>query len=218
VSRGFGTLPQALLPRVQVGISDDSFNDTVRAAQIIVGLQRMSAVPLETTVTSLKQAVDSHDPAILISAGAWPVQTIPLPFSADQDHVTVEGLDTAGKSVTLTLNPTVRFGSLQAVFDGQRSILVATSNGAPAQLDELLRWLSAKADRWYALDGRMIVSFPGSEPVTIPNPPTDFAAQPAGSTARQNYTWAWWIAGAWLVAATAGAAVILVRARRRRRS
>ncbi|BBZ51267.1 hypothetical protein MHEI_29840 [Mycobacterium heidelbergense] len=217
VSRGFETLPQALMPRVQIGISDDdAFNDTVRAVQIMMGLQHMSAVPLESTVTSLKQAIDSRDPAILISAGAWPVHTIALPFTADQDHVTVEGLDTAGKHVSLTLNPAAHFGSLQTAFDGQRSILVATSNGSPAQLDELLRWLSAKAERWFGLTGRMIVSAPGAEPITIPNPPNDLAAQPATSNNRQNYAWAWWIAGAWLVAAAAGAVVILVRARRRR--
>lgn len=214
-SGGFGSLPQALMPRIQVGITDDTFNDTVRAAQIVVGLQHMSAVPLETTVTNLKQVIDSRDPAILISAGAWPVQTIPLPFTADQDRVTVEGLDTAGKSVSLALNPGVRFGSLQTAFDGQRAILVATSNGAPAQLDELLRWLSAKPERWFALDGRMILSVPGAEPITIPNPPNDLSTQPAPANGRQNYTWAWWIAGAWVVAAAAGALVILVRTRRR---
>ena len=216
VSPGFGSLPQALMPRIQIGIGDDNFDDTARAAQIVVGLQHVSAVPLETTVTNLKQAIDSHDPAILISAGAWPVQTIPLPFTADQDHVTVEGLDTAGKSVSLTLNPAVRFGSLQTVFDGQRSVLVATSNGAPAQLDELLRWLSAKPERWFGLDGRMIVSVPGTEPITVPNPPNDLAAQPGPQNAGQNYAWAWWIASAWVVAAAVGALVILVRARRRR--
>jgi hypothetical protein len=216
VLRGFASLPQALLPRIQIGISDDAFGDTVRAAQIMVGLQHMSAVPVETTVTSLKQAIDSHQPAILISAGAWPVETIALPFSADQNSVTVEGLDTTGKRVTLTLNPGIRFGSLQTVFDGQRSILIATSNGAPAQLDELLRWLSAKKERWFALDGREIISVPGSEPISVSNPPSDLTAQPGASNARHDYTWVWWVAGGWVVAGAVGALVILWRARRRR--
>lgn len=215
VVRGFGTLPQAMMPHIKIGLSDDAFNDTVRATQIMVGLQHMSAEPLETTVTSLKQAVESHDPAVLISAAAWPIQTIPLPFNADQDHVTVEGLDGAGKSVSLTLNPAARFGSLQTVSDDQRTMLIATSNGAPAQLDELLRWLSAKPERWFGLDGRMVVSVPGAEPITIPNPPNDLVTQPASAKGHQDYTWAWWIAGAWVVAAAAGAVVILVRSRRR---
>lgn len=218
VSGGFGSLPQAMMPRIQIGIGDDTFNDTLRAVQIVVGLQHMSAVPLETTVTSLKQAIDSHDPAILISAGAWPVQTIALPFAADQDHVTIQGLDTAGKPVTLTLNPTVRFGSLQTMFDGQRSTLIATSNGAPEQLDELLRWLSAKKERWFGLDGRLIISVPGGEPISISNPPNDVSALPGTSHAGQDYTWVWWVAGGWVVAAALGALVILLRNRRRRRS
>jgi hypothetical protein len=217
VPPGFPSLPQALMPRIQIGISDDTFNDTVRAAQIMVGLQQMSGVPLATTVTSLKQAIDGRDPAILISAGAWPVQTIALPFSAGHGSVTVEGLDTAGKSTTLTLDPTIRFGSLQTVYDGKRSMLIATSNGAPAQLDELLRWLNAEQGRWFGIEGREIISVPGSEPVIVANPPSDLSAQVKGPSASQDYTWAWYVVGGWVAVAAAGALVILLRARRHHR-
>src|SRR5262249_24464461 len=114
------------------------------------------------------------------------------------------------------LNPAVHFGSLQTVYDGRRTILVATSNAAPAQLDELLRWVSTKPERWPGLDGRMLVSVPGMEPINSPNPPNHVASQPASATCRQDYSWAWWIGGAWLVVAAVGAVVLLVIARRRR--
>jgi hypothetical protein len=212
IPKGFPSLPQALMPHIQIGISDDAYNDTVRAIQIMVGLQQMSAVPLTTKVTSLKQAVDSRDPAVLISAGAWPVQTIPLPFNAEQGNVTIEGIDAGGESVTLSIDPSVHFGSLQTAFDGHRSVLIATSNAAPGQLDELLRWLNAERGRWFGLDGREVISVPGHEPITVANPPSDVAAQP--STHEDNYTWVWWVAGAWVVVAAVGGGVLFYRARR----
>jgi hypothetical protein len=212
IPKGFPSIPQSLMPRIQFGISDDVFNDTARAVSIAVGLQQLSAVPLPTKVTSLKQAIDSHDPAVLISAGAWPVQAIALPFNAEQGSITIEGLDAGGESTTLTLDPSIHFGSLQTVFDGHRSILIATSNGAPGQLDELLRWLSAEQGRWFGLDGRMIISVPGSEPITVANPPSDVAAQP--SKHEDDYTWAWWVGGAWVAIAAVGGGVLLYRARR----
>ncbi|MEE3065412.1 MAG: hypothetical protein VYA67_15910 [Actinomycetota bacterium] len=211
--KGFPSIPQSLMtPRIQVGITDDAFNDTVRAVQIVVGLQQMSAVPLTTKVTSLKQAIDSHDPAVLISAGAWPVQTIPLPFNAENGNITIEGLDSGGESVSLTLDPSIHFGSLQTTYDGHRSILIATSNAAPQQLDELLRWLAAEPGRWFGLDGREVIDVPGKEPITIANPPSDIAVpQPKH---EDDYTWLWWIGGAWVLAVAIGGGVLVYRARR----
>ena len=138
------------------------------------------------------------------------------PFTANQDGITVEGRDTAGEPITLTLNPAMPFGSLQTVFDGQRSMLIATSNGAPAQLDELLRWLSAKKERWFALDGREVISFPGSEPVAFPILPPTSRHNQKPSNARHGYKWVWWVAAGSVAAAAVGALVILLRARRRR--
>ncbi|WP_133057991.1 hypothetical protein [Mycolicibacterium vulneris] len=212
IPKGFPSIPQSLMPRIQIGITDDAFNDTVRAVQIMVGLQQLSAVPLATKVVSLKQAIDSRDPAILISAGAWPVQTIALPFNAEQGSITIDGLDAGGESITLALDPSIHFGSLQTAFDGHRSLLIATSNGAPGQLDELLRWLSAEQGRWFGLDGRQIISVPGSEPITVANPPTDIAAQPPKH--EDDHTWMLWVAGAWAAVAAAGGGVLVYRHRR----
>ena len=215
VTQGFQALPQALEPRVQVGIGADGFGDTVRAAQIMVGLQRSSAVPLETTVTSLKQALSSSGPAILISADDWTEKSIALPFSAEQGRITIAGTSHDGKPTTLNLDSDVHFGSLQTVFDGRRSLLIATSNGAPAQLDELLQWLSSERGRWSGLDGRAIVSLPGAEPVTIPTPPVGLSQQADGQI-RNAHAPAWWAAGGVLTLAAIGALTLLVRTGRGR--
>ena len=70
-----------------------------------------------------------------------------------------------GNSSTLTLDPGLRFGSLQTVVDGGRTVLVATSNGAAAQLDSLLAWLDADSRRWSKLNGAAIIQAPDRPPV-----------------------------------------------------
>ena len=130
------------MPRIQIGIGPDTFNDTVRAARIIVGLQRSSSLPLITAVTALQDAINSSEPAVLISADGWNDQSLTLPISADLGKISIDAMNSSGDPTTLNLDPAIRFGSLQTVFDGQRTVLIATSTGDPAQLDELLRWLA----------------------------------------------------------------------------
>jgi len=216
VPPGFRSLPQALMPRVQIGIGDDALRDTVRAAEIVVGLQRSSAMPLVTTVTTVKQAVESQDPAIVISADGWTDQPFALPFSADLGRVTLEAFDTNGDSVSMDLDPAIKYGSLQTLFDGRRSILIATSNGAPAQLDELLRWLSEGPGRWSGLDGRAIISVPGNLPVTVPNRRTDLPTDDSAQTTQSGTGWAWWTAGGIGALALIGAVWILLKSNRTR--
>jgi hypothetical protein len=216
VPQGFQSLPQALMPRVQIGVGPDAFGDTVRAAQIMVGLQRSSGVPLLVDVTGLDQAIASADPAILISADGWKDKPIALPFSVDQGRVDLTGVDAQGQSVTLNLDPAKGFGSLQTVFDGQRTVLIATSTGGPGQLDDLLRYLAAQPGRWSGLDGRAIVSVPGVEPITIPSPRVDLSETPPTTqgTASEEASWFWWAVGGVAAVAAVGALSILVRARR----
>ena len=109
----------------------------------MVGLQRLSVVPLLTKVMPVDEALASEEPAILISADGWKYDSVTLPVSSRDRSLTLVGLGKDDAETTLTLNKDIRFGSLQTVFDGRRSLLVATSNGAPAQLDDLLRRLSS---------------------------------------------------------------------------
>ncbi|TGD85406.1 hypothetical protein BayCH28_20435 [Mycolicibacterium sp. CH28] len=218
---GFGSLPQALMPTIQVGIGKDAFTDTVRASQIVVGLQRLSALPLRTAVTSLDQALASQDPAVLISADGWTDSSITLPVSANAGRITLAGQGPDDET-SLTLDPGVRFGSLQTVFDGHRSLLIATSNGAPGELDGLLRWLNADRSRWSQLRGSAIVAIAGRTPamvagrtpVSVYGPDAPAPQASATASGRYRYDSAWWVAAAVVGVAAAGVGAIVISARR----
>ncbi|MGD1252739.1 hypothetical protein ACKUT9_00590 [Mycobacterium seoulense] len=214
VPDGFQSMPQSLMPRMQVGIEPRSLIDTVRAISIVVGLQRISSVPLYTTVTSVQQAIDSSDPAILITADGWNHSNVALPVSAGPSGpITVNAVESNGKPAKLTLDPDLRFASLQTVFNKGRSLLVATSNGAPAQLDELLRWLGSDNKRWQRLKGVAMVSAPGGrDPVTVEHSPG--AGPPAGSQSHSDLGWLWWFGAGWVAVAIVGVGVIVWRTRR----
>jgi hypothetical protein len=164
----------------------------------------------------LDEAIASPQPAVLIVADGWKDKPITLPFSVDQGKVAIAGVDAGQQPVTLTLDPAKGFGSLQTVFDGQRTVLIATSTGGPGQLDDLLRYLGAQPGRWPGLDGRAIVSVPGVEPITIPSPRVDYSETPPTTqgTAAQEDSWFWWAVGGVAAVAALGALSILVRARR----
>lgn len=221
---GFGSLPQALLPVVKVGIGSDRFADTVRAAQITIGLQRLSSLPLRTSVTSFEEARKSQDPAILISADGWTDSSITLPVSVNERRITLEGQPPDNEQTVLDLDPGVQFGSLQTVFDGRRTLLIATSNGAPQQLDELLGWLNADRSRWPQLRGTAIVAIPGRAPalvagrtpVSVYGPVDSPQDQAAPSAGRYHYDRAWWVAGGVVGVAVIGVAAIALSARRSR--
>lgn len=221
IPTGIRSLPQALMPRVQVGIAPNNFADTVRAVQIVSGLQRLSITALQTKVTSFDDALKGRDSAILISPDGWNNSTIVLPVSTNDRSVTVEGPDGDNDTTKLTLEPGVRFGSLQTVFDTQRSLLVATSNGSADQLDELLRWLDADPKRWGQLRGSAVVSFPGRDPVMVVDR-TPVVGPPAPpvwdeiSGGHYTYSPAWLVGGGVVVIAVIGAAVIVVSARKSR--
>ncbi len=218
---GFGSLPQALMPTIEVGIGKDAFADTVRATQILVGLQRLSALPLRTAVTSLDQARAGQDPAVLISADGWTDGSITLPVSANAGRITLAGQGPEDEA-TLNLDPGVQFGSLQTVFDGRRSLLIATSNGAPGQLDELLRWMNADRSRWPQLRGSAIVAIAGRtpamvagrSPVSVYGPATPAPESSATASGRYRYDSAWWVAAAVVGVAAVGAGAIVLSARR----
>lgn len=212
VPGGFQSLPQSLMPRVQIGIGSEVFADTVRATAIIVGLQRLSALPIDVAVTDAQAALDSRLPAIVIAADGWKHSGITLPISPSGGRLSLEGIDNGGEPTTLTLDPAIRFGSLQTLFDGQRSLLVATSNSAPDQLDELLRWLSSDRRRWPRLDGTAIVATPGHSPVTI-RPQAGLVTAPAPD---DRNSWAWVLGGGIVVVAALGTGAILLRSRRGR--
>ena len=221
IPSGFRSLPQALMPRMDVGITPDNFADTVRAIQIVTGLQRLTGVPLTTTVKPLEQVLGSDSPAVVISPNGWDSKTVALPVSSTDKSITLAGPEPGAPSTTLTLAPSTPFGSLQSVFDGRRSLLIATSTGAPEQLDTLLQWLDQNPQRWTQLDGAALVNVPGREPISVPgrDPISVYGPLPTdtqqAAPSRPNHALTWWLVGAAAVVA-AGVAFIAGRRARRR--
>lgn len=221
VPDGLQAMPQALTSDVQVGIGTNALEDTKRAVAILVGLQRMSALPIATTLTSVQDAIDSAKPAILIAADGWKHPNVALPVSvASEGPITVDTVDAAsGTSVTLMLDPQRPIGSLEAAVDRGRSLLVATSNGSAAQLDELLGWLNGDKELWPSLKGDAVVSTPGREPQTV-----DIATT-APETPEEDHTqrsllwsdsdWRLWLGGGIAAVVVVGLAAILMRGRRK---
>ncbi|OLP01726.1 hypothetical protein BVU76_13495 [Mycolicibacterium porcinum] len=208
---GFQSLPQALMPRVEVGM-DDGFADLRRAVQILTGLQRLSSRPFEAEVRSVADAVASSNPALLISAEGWNDKRIALPVAVDSEGViTVEDVDGSGNSSTLTLDPKVGFGSLQSVYTGGRSVLIATSSNAPAELDRLLGWLGGDVERWSGLSGNAALAMPGREPFTLTTP----VAEPEGAAVSDRKSLRLWVGAGAVALAALGAGLVAWRGRSR---
>ena len=208
---GFQTLPQALMPRVEIGIGD-GFDDARRATRILVGLQRLSALPIDTSVVTVDQALASPNPAVLVSADGWDVDDMTLPVAGNADgQIAVGAPDGSGEPTTLNLDPTMTFGSLQTLYDGSRTVLVATSNSAPEQLDALLDWLDADTERWSQVKGDALIATPGREPVAFgagDQPP----AQAEPTADRSALLWG---AGAAVAVLLAAGAITLALRRKR---
>ncbi|WP_231376694.1 hypothetical protein [Mycobacterium sp. 141] len=210
---GFQALPQALMPRLEVGI-DDGFANLRRAALILTGLQRLSALPFDTAVVSRQDAITSSNPAIVVSPDHWDADSIALPVSVDsQDMITVENADDSGTSSTLTLDPTIGFGSLQTLYSGGRTLLVATSTNTPDELDRLLGWLNGDTARWSGLTGNALIAVADRDPIQV-NAET---AQPESVTASSGRKALYLGIGAVVVVMAAlGAGAIAWRGRRSR--
>jgi hypothetical protein len=213
VPQGLQSMPQALMPRVQVGIGPDTFADTARAVSVMTGLQRLSGLPIDTAVVPLQQAIDSPNPAVLISADGWEHSDITLPVSVPRTGSADVDVFDNGKAVTLKLDPAMRFASLQTVFTGGRSLLIATSNAAPGQLDAFLRWLGEDERRWARLSGAAVLAVPDRPPVTVNAPDVTSS----GESGRSGSAWIWWVGGGVFAAVVvAAAALIMSRSRRGR--
>lgn len=212
---GFQSLPQALMPRIEVGI-DEGLDNLRRAVRILTGLQRLSGLPFDTAVVSREDAIASANPAIVVSPDGWNDDNVRLPVEVDSDGViTVENVDGSGHSGTLALDPAVGFASLQTLYTGGRTLLVVTSSDAPAELDRMLTWLDSDIGRWAGLTGDALVSMPGREPIQLTTP--EAAEEGLAAPEGRGKLYLAISAGA-LALAVLGAALIVRRDRRSRDS
>ena len=221
VPAGLGSIPQALQPRTQLAWTRGDLADVARAVTIAAGLQSLTVTPLGIDVVPMDQARGSSTPAVVIDADGTASGIPTLPISARGDVVTVDPLaanEQNGRGQSLTLSPTVKLGSLQVGRSNNRSVLVASSNGHPDQLDSVLRWLTADPRRWSALDGTALLAVDDRTPVVIPEPdPATVTA--AAATSDDDSDAGAIVATAGVVAAVvivAGATWFVLRRRRRR--
>ena len=164
---GFASLPQTLLPTVDVGLGDNGLGDLRRANQLLVQMQHSSYLPLQPRVRPLTEAATDTLPAILIAADGNLPQSVRQPLaSADPALLALQGVSGA-----------TPYGTLQVIEQGNRSIVIATSNGEARDLDALLGWLDADPSQFPRLTGDVLIGPRDAQPFAIGVKVTDIAAQ-----------------------------------------
>ncbi|MFC9515585.1 hypothetical protein ACFTSD_07655 [Nocardiaceae bacterium NPDC056970] len=164
---GFASLPQTLLPTVDVGLGDNGLGDLRRANQLLVQMQHSSYLPLQPRVRPLTEAATDTLPAILVAADGNLPQSVRQPLaSADPALLALQGV--AG---------TTPYGTLQVIEQGNRTVVLATSNGEPRDLDALLGWLDADPSQFPRLTGDVLIGPRDAQPFAIGVKVTDVAAQ-----------------------------------------
>ncbi|MFW0795180.1 hypothetical protein AAFP30_15310 [Gordonia sp. CPCC 205515] len=210
---GFQSLPQALMPRTQLAWTKGDVGDVSRAVTIVAGMQQMSTVPLGIDVVSMDTAGSSDLPAILIAADGTGLPELTLPLQTDGRTLKVVNTSGDAQTSSVTLNPGINFGALEVTRQNDRSVLVATSTNDTADLDGLLRGLSA-GSQWSGLEGDAILQVAGNDPVTV-------ASDQVSPVESSDGHGSWWtvalvVIGAALLAGLVALATILARRRRRR--
>lgn len=204
---GFQSLPQALMPRVQLGWTNGDGADVARAVTILTHLQQLSSVRLGVDVGTAAETASSAHPAILIAAdGTGIPEAIELPVKSSDGTLTVADGGPNGPQ-TLALEPDTGYGALQVLREGARTVLVATSAGNAVHLDQLLAWMDS-SDRWATASGVAVLRAPGQEPVVVAGELDSESSDPS----HNALLWAVIAVGSVIV--VAGAAFWVLRRRR----
>ncbi len=163
---GFGSLPQALLPRLQVATGSESLEDTARAVTILAELQALSATPLLPEWVSMETLVEGDVPGLLVTSDSAPAELdLPLTLTGGRTLEVVGARD--GQPATLRFYEDVDFASMQVVQDGDRALLVASSSSGSGELDRTLEWLDSEPGRWSMLAGDVLFTAPDREPIEL---------------------------------------------------
>lgn len=164
--RGFESLPQALMPRVQVATGTRSLADVGRAVTILAELQRLSELPIRSEWVSVDDLLASGAPGILVASDGVP-GGLPLPLELTGGRtmeVLARGQD---EPSTMRFYEDIDFASLQVVEDDDRAIVVASTTSGSAELDRTLDWLGSDPDRWNGLRGNVLFTAPDREPAAL---------------------------------------------------
>jgi hypothetical protein len=163
---GFDSLPQALMPRLQVATANGSLEDTSRAVRILAELQALSAGPLMPEWVTMETLLTGNSPGILVSSAPAPAELDrPLTLTSGRT-LEVIGADD-GEPATLRFYEDVDFASMQVVEDGDRALLVASTSSGSGEIDRMLDWLDAEPGRWSTLGGNVLFTAPDREPIEL---------------------------------------------------
>lgn len=217
---GFESLPQALMPRVQVAADERSLDDVARAITILSELQALSDALLRPDWVTVDELLDSDAPGILLTSHPTPDEVdLPLTLTSGRSLDVVGAGE--GEPATLRFFEDIDFASIQVVEDGDRALLVAsstssTSSSGSSEIDRTLDWLAADRDRWGGLRGNVLFTAPGREPVQLSTADV-FHAQETWSS-ESNATRTVLIVGSVVAVAAIALAGILWLATGRRRT
>ncbi|WP_231686463.1 cellulose biosynthesis cyclic di-GMP-binding regulatory protein BcsB [Corynebacterium deserti] len=174
VLNGFRSLPQSFQPRVDVAFADPSVQELSRAVSVVLGIQSMSSQRIRPHLVDWDEAVASERPTIFIDAAGAKTDQVPS-YLAQQGptlEITSKNDQNAdGEQLTRSLqtNAALVVGSIQAVWDAdkKRTVIVASSQDSPAELDALISWMGEDRERWSDLNGDLIVKVRDREPVQL---------------------------------------------------
>ncbi|WP_231839008.1 hypothetical protein [Corynebacterium glutamicum] len=174
VLNGFRSLPQSFQPRVDVAFADPSVQELSRAVSVVLGIQSMSSQRIRPHLVNWDEAVASERPTIFIDAAGAKTDEVPS-YLAQQGQtleITSKNDQNAdGEQLTRSLqtNAALVVGSIQAVWDAdkKRTVIVASSQDNPADLDALISWMGEDRERWSDLNGDLIVKVRDREPVQL---------------------------------------------------
>ncbi|AIK83863.1 membrane protein [Corynebacterium glutamicum] len=174
VLNGFRSLPQSFQPRVDVAFADPSVQELSRAVSVVLGIQSMSSQRIRPHLVNWDEAVASERPTIFIDAAGAKTDQVPS-YLAQQGQtleITSKNDQNAdGEELTRSLqtNAALVVGSIQAVWDAdkKRTVIVASSQDNPADLDALISWMGEDRERWSDLNGDLIVKVRDREPVQL---------------------------------------------------
>lgn len=174
VLNGFRSLPQSFQPRVDVAFADPSVQELSRAVSVVLGIQSMSSQRIRPHLVNWDEAVASERPTIFIDAAGAKTDQVPS-YLAQQGQtleITSKNDQNAdGEQLTRSLqtNAALVVGSIQAVWDAdkKRTVIVASSQDNPADLDALISWMGEDRERWSDLNGDLIVKVRDREPVQL---------------------------------------------------
>lgn len=163
---GFDSLPQALMPRMQVATASGSLDDTARAVTILAELQALSASPLLPEWVPMDVLLDGNVPGLLVTSESAPSQLdLPLTLTSGRTLEVMGAQE--GEPATLRFYEDIDFASMQVVEDGDRALLVASTSSGSGELDRTLEWLGVEQERWSMLTGNVLFTAPGREPLEL---------------------------------------------------